>query len=215
MTSLTQWTWVWASSGSWWWTGKTGVLQSVGSQRVGHGWATELNPKNYYIKRQSIWKLWLRCFTSFYYIFKIKLGLYFPHISSSIDEPLCNNQWGQWLHWWKVQLPGQGGKMRLTSRPRKHYHLRNKTERMAEKLRASHVQSWPEGHSASGLFSRANQSFSNCFSPLELHFQCQTQKPGCQPGSLVERVTPLMGSSWLLRGLRLILGGPASFREKK
>ena len=36
MASLTPWTWVWASSGSWWWTGKSGVLQSVGLQRVGH-----------------------------------------------------------------------------------------------------------------------------------------------------------------------------------
>ena len=37
------WTWVWASSRSWWWTGKPGVLQSMGSQRVGHDWVTELN----------------------------------------------------------------------------------------------------------------------------------------------------------------------------
>ena len=43
MASPTWWTWVWASSGSWWWTGKPGVLQSMGSQRVGHAWATELN----------------------------------------------------------------------------------------------------------------------------------------------------------------------------
>ena len=43
MASLTQWTWVWVSSGSWWWTGKPGVLQSMGSQRVRHDWATELN----------------------------------------------------------------------------------------------------------------------------------------------------------------------------
>ena len=42
MASLTQWTWVWVDSGSWWWTGKPGVLQSMGSQRVRHGWATEL-----------------------------------------------------------------------------------------------------------------------------------------------------------------------------
>ena len=41
--SLTQWTWVWESSGSWWWTGKPGVLQSMGLQRVGHNWETELN----------------------------------------------------------------------------------------------------------------------------------------------------------------------------
>ena len=42
MTSSTWWTWVWASSGSWWWTGKPDVLQSMGLQRVGHDWVTEL-----------------------------------------------------------------------------------------------------------------------------------------------------------------------------
>ena len=41
--SPTQWTWVWVSSGSWWWTGRPGVLQSIGLQRVRHDWATELN----------------------------------------------------------------------------------------------------------------------------------------------------------------------------
>ena len=43
MASATQWTWIWASSGSWWWTGKPGMLHSMGSQRVRHNWATELN----------------------------------------------------------------------------------------------------------------------------------------------------------------------------
>ena len=43
MASPTQWTWVWVSSGSWWWTGRPGVLQSMRSQRVGHDWPTELN----------------------------------------------------------------------------------------------------------------------------------------------------------------------------
>ena len=43
MASLTWWTWVWASSRSWWWTGKPVMLQSMGSQRVGHDWVTELN----------------------------------------------------------------------------------------------------------------------------------------------------------------------------
>ena len=38
-----QLTWVWVNSRSWWWTGRPGVLQSMGSQRVGHDWATELN----------------------------------------------------------------------------------------------------------------------------------------------------------------------------
>ena len=44
--SLTWWTGVWVSSVSWWWTGKPGVLQSMGSQRVRHDWATELNWKD-------------------------------------------------------------------------------------------------------------------------------------------------------------------------
>ena len=43
MASLTRWTWVWVNSGSWWWTGRPGVLQSEGLQRVGHNWAAELN----------------------------------------------------------------------------------------------------------------------------------------------------------------------------
>ena len=43
MASLTQWTWVWVNSGSWWWTGRPGVLQSMAWQRVRHNWATELN----------------------------------------------------------------------------------------------------------------------------------------------------------------------------
>ena len=43
MASSTRWTWIWASSGSWRWTGKPGVLQSMGSQSVGHDWVAELN----------------------------------------------------------------------------------------------------------------------------------------------------------------------------
>ena len=43
MESPTQWTWVWVNFRSWWWTGRPGVLQFTGSQRVGHDWVTELN----------------------------------------------------------------------------------------------------------------------------------------------------------------------------
>ena len=39
----TRWTWVWVNSGSWWWTGRPGVLWFMRSQRVGHDWVTELN----------------------------------------------------------------------------------------------------------------------------------------------------------------------------
>ena len=45
--------WVWVDSGSWWWTGRPGVLRFMASQRVGHDWATELNwsvCSSYYIR---------------------------------------------------------------------------------------------------------------------------------------------------------------------
>ena len=42
MVSLTGWIWIWTSCESWWWTGKPDMLQSMGSQRVGHDWTTEL-----------------------------------------------------------------------------------------------------------------------------------------------------------------------------
>ena len=48
MTSQTRWTWVWASSGNWWWTGKPGVVQSMGLQRVKHNWVTELKWWQFY-----------------------------------------------------------------------------------------------------------------------------------------------------------------------
>ena len=47
MAPPTKWTRVWVNSGSWWWTGRPGVLQSMGSQRVGHDWVTELVSNRY------------------------------------------------------------------------------------------------------------------------------------------------------------------------
>ena len=54
MASLTQWTWVWVNSRSWWWTGRPGVLRFMGSQRVRHDWATDL-----------IWSEWLMALSTF------------------------------------------------------------------------------------------------------------------------------------------------------
>ena len=48
-------TWAWVNSGSWWWTGRPGVLQFMGSQRVGHNWATELHWTDEII-------MWFLCF---------------------------------------------------------------------------------------------------------------------------------------------------------
>ena len=53
MASLTRWTWVWVDSGSWWWTGRSGVLQFMGWQRVGHDWVTELN----WFQNTTVWSL--------------------------------------------------------------------------------------------------------------------------------------------------------------
>ena len=47
MASPTWCTWVWASSCSWWWTGRPIVLQSMGLQRIGHNWVSELNWTDY------------------------------------------------------------------------------------------------------------------------------------------------------------------------
>ena len=54
--SPTRWTWVWASSGSWWWTGKPGTLQSIGWQIIEHDWMTELIELNTLMKiNQHYW----------------------------------------------------------------------------------------------------------------------------------------------------------------
>ena len=53
MASSTQWTWVWVNSDSWWWTGRPGVLQSMGLQRVRHNWATVLTDLQKKNKKQE------------------------------------------------------------------------------------------------------------------------------------------------------------------
>ena len=53
MASPTQWTWVWVNAGSWWWTGRPGMLRFMGSQRVGHNWLCSFT--------LSEWADWLKC----------------------------------------------------------------------------------------------------------------------------------------------------------
>ena len=74
MASLTRWTWVWVNSGSWWWTGRPGVLRFMGSQRVGHDWATELN-----------WTESLSFFCSTHLL----PSLYYRHLSFLSEMPHC------------------------------------------------------------------------------------------------------------------------------
>ena len=73
MASPTRWTWVWMNSRSWWWTGRPGVLQFVGSQRVGHDWATDLT-----------WQIYLQeCWIS-----SQKILAYLVLYSASLDPTL-------------------------------------------------------------------------------------------------------------------------------
>ena len=58
MASPTRWTWVWVNSGRWRWTGRPGVLQFMGSQRVGHDWATELNWTDAFKVPQCLFIVW-------------------------------------------------------------------------------------------------------------------------------------------------------------
>ena len=63
--SLTQWTWVWVSSRSWWWKGKPGMLQSMGSQRGGHNWA-ELNKNIPFFLKASFMQYTFLCSRNMY-----------------------------------------------------------------------------------------------------------------------------------------------------
>ena len=69
MASPTQWTWVWVNSGSWWWTRRSGVLQCMRLQRIGHNWVTELNstesPTHPFV---FCWGWYLRWFWPFWWV---------------------------------------------------------------------------------------------------------------------------------------------------
>ena len=111
MASLTWWTWVWVNSRSWWRTGKPGVLQFMGSQRVGHDWVTELkiswiwslyreilviSPlQSHYLNRWRSFRFWNELWYLFSYKFvpaDLSLKFWFSsfsHISS----------WKTWFPW--------------------------------------------------------------------------------------------------------------------
>ena len=78
MASLTQWTWVWVNSRSWWWTGRPGVLWFRGLQRVGHDWVTELN------WRFCIWSLILTSLYSAMLTFSFGSAMIFILLSNKI-----------------------------------------------------------------------------------------------------------------------------------
>ena len=109
MASLTRWTWVWVNSRSWWWTGRPGALRFMGSQRVGHDWATELNwtelmgPALLFLhsctKERDLWaEGWIvkissnNCLCFFFFFQKISICFYclwpFPKMLGSLNPHL-------------------------------------------------------------------------------------------------------------------------------
>ena len=104
MASLTQWTWVWVNSGSWWWTGRPGVLQSMRLQRVRHDLATELNWT--FQNHPQI----LVCVCVF---FKLFLWRMFPINLSKIQIELQNHlDWCIWTEEY-VAFFGHGSKLSM------------------------------------------------------------------------------------------------------
>ena len=85
--SPTQWTWVWVNSQSWWWTGKPGMMQSMGWQRVRHDWATELN-----------WRLCLSTEV-------VRKWVFTERTISKLVLPTCAN-WGPEKFTWSHITPG-------------------------------------------------------------------------------------------------------------
>ena len=106
MASPTQWTWVWVNSGSWWWTGRPSVLQSMGSQRVGHDWATELDwtelkehrkgTRNIFVPQQFRETTPRAIWFSHNKVFHLTLVLYFPSTQSLKER----TWWGQRKNDW-------------------------------------------------------------------------------------------------------------------
>ena len=103
MTSPMGWTWVWVKSGIWWWTGRPGVLQSMGSQRVRHCCAAEMNWIGYYkimglipwsiqnilivclIFKSSLYMLTTRICASASLSVKYRLSWGFPELSCTLQ----------------------------------------------------------------------------------------------------------------------------------
>ena len=105
MASLTRWTWVWVNSGSWWWTGRPGVLWFMASQRVGHDWATELNWKLFVSPSHSL--VFLLVSGGFVAMLHLscwywQLGCFFKSCACSLE--ICElygsfKRTSFWFHW--------------------------------------------------------------------------------------------------------------------
>ena len=86
MASPTRWTWVWVNSRSWWWTGRPGVLWFMGSQTVGHDWATELNwtLKTHLYDLQVKWRMFEETVLFYFFILRSENGIFLKYKNSRV-----------------------------------------------------------------------------------------------------------------------------------
>ena len=95
MASPMWWTWVWVRSRSWWWTGKPGMLQSIGLQRNGHDWVTKLNWLGQAHLSRIISLLMNLKWPPFNFFFKLTLFVFLQNLA--VPGPSCSVQdlcWG-------------------------------------------------------------------------------------------------------------------------
>ena len=86
---------VWVNSGSWWWTGRPGVLWFMGLQRVGHDWATELNWTELKTKYFSFLKPWANNSSTNQYSYQLFYGWGMKHlVPSYLKNAYCGR--GAW-----------------------------------------------------------------------------------------------------------------------
>ena len=98
MTSLTQWTWIWASSEKWWRTGKHGVLlQFMGSQNVGHDWATEPNC-------QLLFPVPSTLYLALLYVYSFITGSGSPFQYFCLQKCIFWKYIFQKIHFWKIDV---------------------------------------------------------------------------------------------------------------
>ena len=124
MASLSWWTWVWVGFGSWWWTGKPGVLQSMESQRVGHDWATELTAIEFLFVKE--WWTYQHCLHTVFFISW--------RISRIRFNKIKEVRWGKWDSFRLNGKDSDAGKYR---------RLKEKAVTENEMVRCHH---WLNGH---------------------------------------------------------------------
>ena len=118
MALLTQWTWVWVNFGSWWWAGRPGLLWSMGSQRVRHDLATELNHvKNwligqdpdagkYWVQEKGTtrgWNAWMASPTQWTWVWVNSRSWWWagrPGLLWFMESQRVGHDWAIELNWW-------------------------------------------------------------------------------------------------------------------